>query len=207
MALENKIAPNGAIVATSMNGMFMGNRGGRIHDPETRTLHRTRRWASRQWICCRTSFKNRNRQVMGTGYTELFFLDEVTALSAGHRPCFECRYEDAKHFTECWARAFQLDRPPRAAEMDGVLHSQRLKGRDKRTYYADSAQLPNGSMIEYGNGFHVIKYDRMHRWSPEGYHEDSELPIQQVKVITPAAIVKILDVGFRPLWHDSISAS
>ncbi len=207
MTLENKVTPDGAIVATSMNCMLMGNRGGKIHDPETKTLHPTRRWASRQWICCQTSFKNRHRQVMGTGYTELFFLDEVTALAAGHRPCFECRYEDAKRFAECWASAQQLDLPPCAVDMDKVLHAERLNGRNKQTFDADSEQLPDGSMIECGNGFHAIRCGLMHRWSPEGYHEIARLPKRQVKVMTPAAVVKVLDAGFRPLWHHSISAS
>ena len=43
-------------------------------------------------------FNNRHRKVWGDGYTELFFLDEVTALAAGHRPCFECRRKDAERF-------------------------------------------------------------------------------------------------------------
>jgi hypothetical protein len=72
----------------------MGNRGGRFHtDAKTLTA---RRWVSRQWICCVLNFKGRRREVWGRSYTELFFLDEPTALAAGHRPCFECRRKDAQ---------------------------------------------------------------------------------------------------------------
>ena len=63
-----------------------------------------RRWVSRAWICCRLEFKGRHRNVWGAGYTELFFLDEPTALAAGHRPCFECRRKDARAFAAAFAR-------------------------------------------------------------------------------------------------------
>ena len=42
---------------------------------------------------------------MGDGYTEIFFLDEATALAAGHRPCFECRRDAARAFAAAWGRA------------------------------------------------------------------------------------------------------
>ncbi|MEL7209887.1 MAG: hotdog domain-containing protein, partial [Actinomycetota bacterium] len=48
----------------------------------------TRRWTGKAWICCVCAFKGRRREVMGyngrnggVGWTELFFLDEVTALA------------------------------------------------------------------------------------------------------------------------------
>ena len=90
MPLPNRVTPFGEIVATLERGTLFCNRGGRIHDPATRTLLR-RRYTSRRWICCVLDFKGRRRQVFGPGYTELFFLDEATGLAAGHRPCFECR--------------------------------------------------------------------------------------------------------------------
>ena len=118
MALQNRVDPFGELIATPARGMFFGNRGGRFHRDD-RTLGR-RRWASRQWICCVLQFKNRRHDVWGQGFTDLFFLDEVTALAAGHRPCFECRRADAKEFAEKWARAQSIP-VPRAPEMDMVL--------------------------------------------------------------------------------------
>ena len=102
---------------------FSGNRGGRFHtDAKTLTA---RRWASRQWICCVLDFKGRQRDVWGRFYTELFFLDEATALAAGHRPCFECRRKDAQDFRGGYGeRHVNLRAPPRAAEMDDVLHAR-----------------------------------------------------------------------------------
>ena len=103
--LQNRVTPLGDIIATPHRGMFTGNRG-IIHDPRTKTL--TRRWASRAWLTCVREFRGRRRQVMGgRSWTELFFLDEATAFSAGHRPCFFCRRQDANRFRRL-ARAFKI---------------------------------------------------------------------------------------------------
>ena len=96
MPLPNRVTPFGELIATPARGTLLGNRGGRFHG-DGRNLAR-RRWASKQWICCELQFKNRHRTVWGDGYTELFFLDEVTGFAAGHRPCFECRRREATHF-------------------------------------------------------------------------------------------------------------
>jgi len=113
MPLQNRVDPFGELVAVPARGLFMGNRGGRFHT-DAQTLA-TRRWVSRQWICCVLEFKKRRRAVWGRFYTELFFLDEPTALAAGHRPCFECRRKDAEAFAEHWRQAHQLRARPRAA--------------------------------------------------------------------------------------------
>ena len=93
--LQNRVDPFGKICAIPARGALMGNRGGRLHTPEQRVV---RSWVSRRWITCRLTFRDRRRHVMGDSYTELFFMDEATALAAGHRPCFECRRADAKAF-------------------------------------------------------------------------------------------------------------
>src|SRR3984893_16441108 len=116
MALQNRVDPFGDLIATPARGLLFGNRGGRFHrDPQTLG---NRRWASRQWICCVLEFKNRRRKVWDTGYTELFFLDEPTALAAGHRPCFECRRRDAEAFRKAFNERAWVSAP----EMDAVLH-------------------------------------------------------------------------------------
>ena len=117
--LRNRVDPFGALHAVPARGTLMGNRGGRLHDPATREIRR--RQASRAWICCVLAFKDRRREVMGPGYTELFFLDEAVALAAGHRPCCECRRREAGAFAAAWAAGRGLAVPPRAPEMDRVL--------------------------------------------------------------------------------------
>ena len=127
--LQNRVFPDGLIVATPHRGTMYGNRGGRIHDPVTRQFHPNKRWASRQWICCVLQFKDQQRPLMGPGYTEMFFLDEVTALAAGHHPCFECRRKDAMRFAHVWRNDGTRETAP---EMDRVLHGQRLEEKSKR---------------------------------------------------------------------------
>ena len=114
MTLQNRVNPWGEIVATQQRGTMMGNRGGKFHRDD-RTLSK-RRWASRHWICCDLDYKGLHHEAMGKGYTSLFFLDEVTALAAGHRPCFFCRRRDAKRFLG----------PIRANAFDRQLHDERL---------------------------------------------------------------------------------
>src|SRR5260370_40328038 len=94
--LQNRVDPFGEFHAVANRGALMGNRGGRLHHDD-KTLG-GRRWPSKRWLICACAFKGRRRTVWGASYTELFFLDEPTALAAGHRPCFECRHEAAKAF-------------------------------------------------------------------------------------------------------------
>src|SRR5207248_3544372 len=123
MPRQNRVTPFGDIIATPDRGTFMGNRGV-LHDAEGRIK---RAWQLKRWIVCVLDFKGRKRRVMTPGrYTELFFLDEATALAAGHRPCFACRWPDARAFAIAWACAFALSPPPRADAMDGRLHAERL---------------------------------------------------------------------------------
>ena len=63
---------------------------------------------------------------MGPGYTEVFFLDEPTAIAAGHRPCFECRREEAKNFARCLAAAPDVPAGRVADRMDAELHKERI---------------------------------------------------------------------------------
>jgi hypothetical protein len=196
-ALQNRVDPFGEIVAVAARGTLMGNRGGHFHRAD-RTLG-TRRWASRQWICCVLDFKNRRRDVMGVGYTELFFLDEVTALAAGHRPCFECRRREALAFAECWSAP-----RPSAPEMDAVLHAQRLDGGAKKRHRLPLEALPDGAMIAVdGTGF-AVKNGRLLQWSPKGYAARRERPDGVIAdVLTPPAILAVLRAGYPPRWHET----
>src|SRR5580700_1694629 len=129
--LQNRVDPFGELRSVAERGGLMGNRGGRLHRDD-QTLGRSR-WKNKHWLICVCEFKDRHRDVWGRFYTELFFLDEPTALAAGHRPCFECRRKDAEAFAEAWRKARRLATRPFAPEMDEVLHRERLQGRRKRT--------------------------------------------------------------------------
>jgi len=204
MPLQNRVTPFGELIADPARGLFMGNRGGRIHD-DTRRLA-ARRFVSRQWICCVLDFKGRHRAVWGGSYTELFFLDEVTALAAGHRPCFECRRADANAFADAWSRA--RGGRARAPEMDAVLHGERLEGRGKRIHRCDIAGLPDGAMIAIDGVPYAARGERLLRWSPAGYADSQERPACGViEMLTPPSIVAVLCEGYRPRWHESANTA
>jgi hypothetical protein len=196
MPLQNRVTPFGELLVMSARGTLMGNRGGRIHD-DRRKLG-ARRWKSKQWICCRLDFNDRHRNVWGDSYTELFFLDEVTAFAAGHRPCFECRRKDALSFAVVFPGA------RRAPAMDKTLHAERLDGKDKRLHSTGIDNLPDGAMIVRGSQAFAVRGDRLLPWAPMGYG-----PVQQrprgidVDVLTPPSILIVLERGYLPCWHQS----
>jgi hypothetical protein len=137
-------------------------------------------------------------------YTELFFLDEPTAFAAGHRPCFECRRKDVEVFAEYWRKARKLHRRPRAAEMDDVLHGERLNVRAKRRHRRKIESLPDGAIITLDGAAFAVRGDALLRWTPDGY--DARLPRPRqgaVDVLTPPAVLGVLAAGYRPRWHPS----
>ncbi|MCH8843715.1 MAG: hypothetical protein IID61_12185 [SAR324 cluster bacterium] len=84
MTHSNSVTPINELIATPARGTLMGNRG-ILHDHQGRIV---KPFTHRVWVTCVLEFKGRHRQVMTPGrYTHLFFLDEATALAAGHRPC------------------------------------------------------------------------------------------------------------------------
>ncbi len=203
MPLSNRIRPDGALEPSPARGLFMGNRGGRFHDPETRLAH-GRPWASRRWIICALSFKGRSRAVWGQGYTELFFCDEVTALAAGHRPCMECRRANALAFRQAVAEGFGLAAMPTCPELDRVLDAERRHGRGKRLHRLAAESLPDGAMIRDVDGAHLaVRGDQALVWSQSGYTGERPRPLGLVDVLTPPATLAALRAGYRPVWADS----
>jgi hypothetical protein len=199
MPLQNRVDPFGDLFADAARGSLMGNRGGRLHDGQRKLG--ARRWTSKQWICCRLDFNNRHRKVWDDSYSELFFFDEVTALAAGHRPCFECRRDDAERFAALFARGNER---ARAAAMDEVLHAERLDGKAKRVHRRKADALPDGAMITLGGNAFAVRGKHLLRWTPAGYGEARPRPLgTQVDVLTPPSILAVLERGYRPLWHPS----
>ena len=202
MPLQNRVTPLGEIVADPNRGLFTGNRG-IIHDPATKTLLR-RRWSNPAWLVCLCEFRGRRREVMGgRSWTELFFLDEATALAAGHRPCFYCRREDANGFRNCWEKGNGIADVP-ARNIDVVLHRERLDRGRKRLHTLPIAleQLPDGAMVQAGEGSYLIVDGKPLRWSFAGYRKVDE-PIGEAMLITPPSTLRALMAGFQPVLHRS----
>jgi hypothetical protein len=201
MPLQNRVTPSGEIIATPHRGMFTGNRG-IIHDPATKTLNR--RWASKAWLTCVCEFRGRRREVMARrSWTELFFLDEATALSAGHRPCFYCRRDDANAFRAAWEAGNGVANIL-AREIDATLHRERLAGAKKRLHALAMpiGQLPDGAMVALADESYLIAQGRALKWSPEGYRT-IENGLQGAMLLTPPSTLRALSAGYRAVLHPS----
>jgi hypothetical protein len=201
MPLQNRVTPLGDIIASPERGLFTGNRG-IIHDPRTRTL--TRRWASRAWLICMLQWRGVRRPLMGAGtWTELFFLDEATALAAGHRPCFLCRRAAAQAFQAGFPATGQGG-TPKAHSIDAILHEERLDGRRKRLHdlTLPAADLPDGAMILQDGAPHLILEGLARPWSPGSYGVPATIQTC-TPLITPPSTVAVLRAGYRPLIHPS----
>ena len=202
MPLQNRVTPLGELVAVSERGMFMGNRG-LLHDDEQRIVRFSQ---VRRWIICRTQFKGRRRALMSPGlYTELFFLDEATALAAGHRPCMECRRPDGLRFRSAWAAASGRDEAVLVDEMDGALHEERLAFRGvMRRWSTDAATLPDGAMVAIDEAAFLVTGGGLRPWSPAGYGSPRPMP-ERIEVPTPPSIAGAIGAGYAPVLHPSAS--
>jgi len=204
MPLQNRVTPEGEIIATQARGTLMGNRGGMIHRID-KTLS-TKRWHSKQWIACKLSYRGRWREVMGPdGYTELFFLDEATAFAAGHRPCYECRRREAQHFADVWAEAHGGGGRAKAGDIDAMLHAERLTPEAaKRCFKSHVGALPTGTQVRHGDFCYLVLARRLLRWSPAGYTLALDVPVDLVvDVLTPQSVVEVFRAGYDADVHES----
>lgn len=203
---QNRVDPWGQIVADPGRGAWMGNRGA-LHDDQGR-IRRTRQTI--RWIICRLEFRGRQRVIMQPGhYTELFFLDEATALAAGHRPCAECRAADFRAFAAAWAVGQGLDpRTVRAPKIDAGLDRARFADGHKVTYTEHLAALPDGVMVMgvEGDAPFLLRQGRLWRWSFAGYLPSPAWPAT-VAVLTPRPTVATLAAGYPVQMHPSSDAA
>ena len=204
MPLQNRVTPDGQIVATPARGTLMGNRGGMMHRVD-KSLG-PKRWVTKQWITCRLSYKGRWREVMGPdSYTELFFLDEATSFAAGHRPCYECRRREAVFFSELWAEVTGRGERAKAGIIDTALHEQRLNAEGRKaTFKATISDLPTGTMVHWRDGAYLIMAGRLLRWSADGYTAVVDAaPDTVVDVLTPKGMIEVFRAGYDADLHES----
>lgn len=199
MPHRNRVTPFADVIETEARGLLFGNRGV-LHDDHGQIV---RPFQGRRWIACRLSFKGRRRPLLRPGrFTELFFLDEATALAAGHRPCAECRRDDFERFLAAWAASH-----PRASlrvdEVDRALHDERVgPGRTKRRHPAALGDLPDGTMIAEGDVAWLVARGKLLRWTPFGYRD--RRPVDRtalVESLTPPSIVAAIADGYAPSVH------
>jgi hypothetical protein len=208
MPKQNRVTPFGEIVATPERGTFMGNRGV-LHDDAGQMR---RPWQVKRWLVCVLEFRGRKRQVMRPGhYTELFFLDEATALAAGHRPCAECRHARFLAFCNAWGTANPSEggsSRPTATAIDDRLHAERIaSGRSKRSFMGSLDELPDGTIATiaaWGEQAYLVLGDHLLAWSPKGYGERRLRPKgAEAKVLTPKSTVETIRAGYVPEIHGS----
>lgn len=185
----------------------MGNRGV-LHDDKGQLT--SKRWSHNHWIICVTEFKDSKenpRPLMAPGcYTELFFLDEATALAAGHRPCAECRRDDFNRYKRAWIDGNLIEGLGGfvgVGTIDQVLHRERVNSdREKVCYTVALGDLPDGVFVFFPDSpelARLIWKDRLWAWSPQGYGSPSEYDRTSVaSVLTPASSVKVIAAGYIP---------
>lgn len=204
-SLQNRVDPFGQLHAVPARGSLMGNRG-ILHDDQQRIR---RQWSHKSWVTCVLSYGNLKRTVFApNNYSELFFLDEVTSLAAGHRPCNTCRRPRYAEFKRAWVEANLAD-PSQAfvavPQIDSALHAERaIPGGGKRSYNALVAELPRGTMFEHQGRAYLVWTRGILQWSFDGYAPVTSLmPTNPVRVLTPASIVRMFATGFVPRVHPS----
>jgi hypothetical protein len=199
MPFQNRVTPLGDLIADPARGLVYGNRGC-LHDADGRIR---RRYNGKRWIACRLEFRGwRRGALMQPGrFTELFFLDEATAMAAGHRPCALCRREDYVRFVEIWR---ELHPGQASADaIDAELHAERVvaHGFDGLLNDAVLDELPDGAFVLGGDGApHLVLGRHLLRWTPAGYTRRVTRPrSQQVQLVTPPSLVSVLRTGWQPV--------
>lgn len=205
MPLPNGVDPIGNIHPVCLSAGWMGNRG-LLHD---RKGGMVRDWRIRAWITCRLAYKNWSRKpLMQPGkYTELFFLDEATALSAGHRPCAMCRRADYLGFKAHWLSANGLASEMSAQEMDAKLHIERLHRGATSAWRQSLQTLPAGVIVVWDGAPHLWGGAELFRWSDTGYVDSLHPGISTatVELLTPPSVSNAISHGYVVQQHPTTS--
>ena len=204
MPLQNRVLPTGEIVAIHARGTLTGNRG-IIHGPDKQLSNK--RWSHHAWISCVLEWHGRKREVMsGRKWTELFFLDEAVALAAGHRPCGYCRREAYNRFCDAWTTAFGARASAKA--MDRILHHSRVESRTRQHLrtIVSSKKLPSGAMFQHDGEIFLAFAGQAIPFNATGYAAHRDMPQEDVVVLTPEPILKVLEAGYQPTLHSDIAS-
>jgi hypothetical protein len=208
MPLQNRVSPFSTLSSTPERGAWTGNRGV-IHNAKKKIVGNH---AVKYWITCVLEYKNFQRKVMTPNrWTELFFLDEATAFSAGHRPCGFCRNADFKRFKNLWLEAngqrYTLEKDAKIDAIDALIHQERLdENGNQKTFRTDLSTLSDGTFINLIEDSRAYLWfqKNLYEWSFSAYKKVLEFePNQEVKVLTPYSYVEIFKAGYLPQIHAS----
>jgi hypothetical protein len=196
--LQNRVTPLGELVAHPARGLVYGNRGC-LHDASGRIR---RRFATKRWIACRLQFRGWQRHpLLQPGrFTELFFLDDATALAVGHRPCALCRRADYERLLAIW-RALHPGQAG-ADAIDAQLHSERIDSATRERLFRDAAldDLPDGAFVLRDGEPWLVRGERLLRWTAAGYRTPTSRPAgERAVLVTPPSLLPLLRDGREPL--------
>lgn len=207
MPLPNGVCPDGDITPTCPTAAWLGNRG-ELHDHHQRLV---KKWKRKAWVTCQLAYKGWNRKpLMRSGqYTELFFLDEATALAAGHRPCGMCRKPRYTSFKTHWLRANSMRPDMSIDEMDKLLHAERLNPQTDGDWLNSFSMLPPGVMVYWEQAAHLWDGTSVRRWTPTGYgHPIAPHDLaSKVRLVTPPSVVRAVADGYAVQVHASAQSS
>jgi hypothetical protein len=199
------VNPFGEIKNTTDRGMFIGNRG--ELKVERGELAGLTRWKTSSWIYCsidpKFAPKPGDRPLK---YTKLFFMDEPTALAAGHRPCGYCQVKRFEEFVTAWLAGNPEYGYTKAdyLKIDRVLHGERKNVLREKVIYTDKlGNLRDGVMVTLDVATcesYLIQDGKLCKWSPTGYREAFSLdPSTPVQVLTPKSVVNAIIKGYIPI--------
>jgi hypothetical protein len=198
--LQNRVDPYGNIIRTPARGNWTGNRGV-LHNGDKQIV---RLFKLKAWITCVLEHKGIRRQVMTPDrWTELFFRDEATSFSAGHRPCCECRRTDFNNFKHFWLKGnseYGFNERVSIQEIDKILHAERILKNGSRIFHEEAIDtLPDGTFIEWKGSPGLILNGLVFQWSPGGYSKSEKFEGNGLtKVLTPRSIVNTFRAGYCP---------
>jgi hypothetical protein len=202
--IQRRVTPLGELIAVGDGGNIMGNRGC-LHGEKAQIGRIQER---RPWNICRLNSGRRHQpDIYSNQYTEMYFWDEATALSAGHRPCYECSRAKYLAFIKAW-KIGNSDLVGSAgwkiSALDSRLAFDRVTETGAKQIYREKIDtLPSGVFISLnidGASYAVLIYDnKLLLWSPSGYRSSRLKPKNiEVDVITPRSTVNALKAGYLP---------
>lgn len=211
MPRRNRVDPFGDLHATPERGMFTGNRGCLVNEQGEIVRHHK----GSLWITCVLSYRDWTQPLAQPGHwTPLFFLDDSVALAAGHRPCGLCRRDDYRSYQRALTNGLGATQLVAATEQNRILARERLRrGRglnravDRKTWSAELASLPNGSVIVRHGKALLVKGDWLWEFDFSGWRRPSPRSASgNVEVLTPQTSVIAIQNGYVPRLHGSIEA-
>lgn len=188
------VTPEGSLIMqTSKSGLLMGNRG--TLGPKHYSLPQPHA-PNKPWITCLLKENGKPLPKVDVKYTRLFFLDEVTAFAAGHRPCRQYQFQRYDLFDKMWTKAFGKKAP----HFDDALHCDRChEDGTKRIFSSPLAELPSGVMVKLNEGGqpHLLLMGKLFPWSMNGYCKPITISDNAiVDVVTPVSLVEMFRLGF-----------